>query len=691
MKCTYPVDGLTCAHCAAKIEEAIRRLDGVRYASVDVIGKKLIIEAEEDAQGRILRDAKRIMHSIEPSASIGSSDEQREQQEHRGTLIRIVVAAVLSVAIYLSPLKGAAKLLFFLVPYLLVGGDVLLDAGRNILHGRIFDEKFLMSIATIGAFALGEFAEGVAVMLFYQIGELFQDIAVGRSRRSIASLMDIRPDTVNVIRNGEQVSASPESVLPEEEIVILPGERVPLDAVVISGASALDTSALTGESIPRDAGIGDAVVSGSVNLSGVLHAKVTSTYHDSTVSRILDLVETSSENKSKTESFISKFARWYTPCVVIGAAALALIPTVLLGLPAGEWIRRALTFLVVSCPCALVISVPLSFFGGIGGASTRGILLKGAGYIETLSRVRTVVFDKTGTLTKGTFAVSNVHPKDISEWELLDLAAAAESHSHHPIADSIIRAHGGHIEKGRIGSVREIAGMGIEAEIDKRRISVGNERLMSSIGAKWKPCHCAGTIIHIARDGEYLGHIVISDEIKGEAKDCMRALRSLGVEKTGMLTGDLRKTGETIGESLGIDHISCELLPSDKVKALESLLSEGPLPLAYAGDGINDAPVLMRADVGIAMGALGSDAAIEAADVVIMDDSLLKIPEAIRISVRTMSIVRQNVWFALAVKALVLLLGAIGYAGMWLAVFADVGVMVLAILNATRAMHIKPE
>ena len=689
MRCTYPVEGLTCAHCAMKIEDAIRHLDGVRYASVDVIGKKLIIEADEDEQGRILRESKRIMHSIEPSASVTGTDEHRERRKHRWTLVRIALAAALSAAIYFSSPGGMVKLLLFLVPYLLIGWDVLFDAVRNILHGRVFDEKFLMSIATVGAFALGEYAEGVAVMLFYQIGELFQDIAVGRSRRSIASLMDIRPDVVNVIRDGKQASVSPESVLTEEEIVILPGERVPLDAVVISGSSALDTSALTGESIPRDVGVGDAVISGSVNMSGVLHARVTSTYHDSTVSRILDLVETSSENKSKTESFISKFARWYTPCVVIGAAALAFIPPVVLGLPAGEWIRRALTFLVVSCPCALVISVPLSFFGGIGGASTRGILLKGAGYIETLSKVRTVVFDKTGTLTKGTFAVSNVHPQDVSEWELLDLAAAAESHSHHPIADSIIRAHGGHIEKDRIGSVKEIAGMGIEAEIDKRRISVGNERLMSSIGAKWRPCHCAGTIIHIARDGEYLGHIVISDEIKGEAKECMQALRSLGVEKTGMLTGDLRKTGETIGESLGIDHISCELLPSDKVRALEDLMSEGPLPLAYAGDGINDAPVLMRADVGIAMGALGSDAAIEAADVVIMDDSLLKIPEAIRIASRTMSIVRQNVWFALSVKALVLLLGAFGYAGMWLAVFADVGVLVLAILNATRALHVK--
>lgn len=605
-------------------------------------------------------------------------------RKQKKMLARIISAAVLLVAAMLVPAEGIWALAAFLVPYAVIGYDVLFGALRNILRGQVFDEKFLMAIATVGAFAISDYKEACAVMLFYQVGEFFQSVAVGKSRKSIAALMDIRPDYAVVLRGTEEETVSPEEVAIGETIVVRPGEKIPLDGEIISGSTAVNTSALTGESLPQDKAAGDKVISGSINLTGVVKIRTESAYEQSTVAKILELVENSSEKKARAENFITRFARWYTPCVVIGAAMLALIPSVITGNWA-EWVNRALIFLVVSCPCALVVSVPLSFFGGIGGASREGVLIKGANYLEALAGVDTVVFDKTGTLTKGSFSVSAVHARGMSGEELLSLAAAAESYSSHPVAQSITAAYKGGLDKTRVSEARELAGMGMEAVVDGKKYYLGNMKLMEKVGAEAEECECAGTAVHIASAQGYLGHIVINDEIKAEAGEALASLKSLGVKRTVMLTGDSPDVAKSVGAELGIDEVRAGLLPANKVEEVESLLAGGAR-LAFVGDGINDAPVLSRADVGIAMGALGSDAAIESADIVLMDDNPAKIALAIKTARKTMRIVRQNIVFALGVKGIILILGALGYANMWIAVFGDVGVMVLAILNAMRAM-----
>ncbi len=605
-------------------------------------------------------------------------------RKQKKTLLRIVLAALLLVAAALLPAEGLWKALAFAAPWLVIGYDVLWDAVRGIAHGQVFDEKFLMAVATIGAFAVGEYPEAAAVMLFYQIGEWFQSIAVGRSRKSIAALMDIRPEFAVVLRDGQEEEVDPEEVSVGETILIRPGDRIPLDGTVLEGQSSLNTAALTGESLPVDVAPGDRVVSGSINMTGVLQVRAESAYEDSTVARILELVENSAEKKARVESFITRFARWYTPCVVIGALLLALLPPLFVG-NWSEWIHRALIFLVVSCPCALVVSVPLSFFGGIGGASRAGILIKGANDLETLAKVDTVAFDKTGTLTRGVFQVDAVHPKELTADALLDIAAAAESRSNHPVAESIVAAHGKHIDPARLGAVRELAGMGLEAEVDGETFYVGNGKLMAQVGADWHECHLPGTVVHIARGKEYLGHIVINDQLKPDAPEAIAALKRLGVKQSVLLTGDRQKVAEAVAKELGVDDLRAELLPAQKVEEVERLLQSGA-KLAFVGDGINDAPVLARADVGIAMGAMGSDAAIESADVVLMDDKPSRLPLAVKIARKTMRIVRENIGFALAVKFVILALGALGIADMWLAVFGDVGVLILAILNAMRCM-----
>lgn len=609
-------------------------------------------------------------------------------------LVRIGAGAVLLVAAYLLPVEGWASLVAFLVPYAVVGWDVLWKAVRNILHGQVFDENFLMALATIGAFATGEYSEGVAVMLFYQVGEWFQRYAVGRSRRSIAALMDIRPDHANLVGpDGTARQVDPDEVQVGDVILVKPGERVPLDGTVLEGNSMMDTAALTGESVPRRTAEGDTVISGCINGSGLLRVRVEKPYGESTVAKILDLVENAGEKKAKAENFITKFARWYTPAVVIAALALAVLPPMVLGGGWADWVRRALIFLVISCPCALVISVPLSFFGGIGGASKRGILVKGGAYMEVLANARTVVFDKTGTLTKGVFSVTAVHPHEIDKTHLVELAALAESYSTHPIAVSLRAAYGKTPDAARVAGYEELSGRGVRARVDGRTVCVGNGRLMDEAGAQWHECHLTGTVAHVAVDGSYAGHIVISDEVKPDAAAAIAALKEAGVKKTVMLTGDAREVGEAVAKQLGIDEAYTRLLPADKVEHMERLLARQPKgeALAFVGDGVNDAPVLARADVGIAMGGIGSDAAIEAADVVLMDDKPSKLAEAVRISRRTLRIVHQNIAFALVVKALVLALGALGMATMWEAVFADVGVMVLAILNAMRALKAPQE
>ncbi len=606
-------------------------------------------------------------------------------------LVRILVGAALLSAAALIPAEGWLRAALFLVPYALVGWDVLWRALRNIRGGQIFDENFLMAVATLGALALGDYAEAVFVMLFYQVGELFQSYAVGRSRQSISSLMDIRPDFANIERDGALVQVDPEEIAVGDVIVVKPGEKVPLDGTVLEGSSTLDTAALTGESLPREARPGDGVVSGCINLSGLLRVRVTQPFGESTVSKILDLVENSSSKKAKAENFITKFARYYTPAVVIGAAVLAVLPPLLLGGGWGEWISRALTFLVISCPCALVISIPLSFFGGIGGASKCGILVKGSNYLEALSHAGIVVFDKTGTLTRGSFEVTAVHPDEVSEKELLEIAALAESFSDHPISRSLREACNAELDAGRVQDVSELPGHGVKARVDGRLIYAGNGKLMDQAGVEWHDCHKAGTIVHVAADGQYMGHVVISDTVKPDAKKAIAALKETGVRKTVMLTGDSERVGRAVAAELGVDEVHAQLLPAQKVEQAERLLREkqGNEQLVFVGDGINDAPVLTRADIGIAMGALGSAAAIEAADVVLMDDKPSRIADAIRISRRTLRIVRQNIVFALGVKAVVLALGALGLANMWAAVFADVGVSVIAILNETRALHVK--
>lgn len=612
-------------------------------------------------------------------------------RKQKKMLVRIIISFILMIAVKIINPDGIAAIIAYLVPYAVIGWDILWKSVRNICHGQIFDENFLMTVATIGAMCTGEFSEGVAVMLFYQVGELFQSYAVGRSRKSISSLMDIRPDYANIERDNQIVQVDPEEVSVGDIIIIKPGEKIPLDGVIREGNSTVDTSALTGESVPRELSEGDDVISGCINLSGMLKVQVTKEFGESTVSKILDLVENSSSKKAKAENFITKFARYYTPCVVIGAVLLAVIPPLVTGGNWSDWIHRALIFLVISCPCALVISVPLSFFGGIGGASKCGILVKGGNYLEVLANTEIVVFDKTGTLTKGVFNVTAIHPDIISENELVETAALAESYSNHPISNSLKNEYGREIDKSRVKDVEEIAGHGVKAVIDGKNVYVGNDKLMEKIGVKWHPCHHVGTTVHVAIEGKYVGHIVISDELKRDSKQAISMLKQHGIRKTVMLTGDARAVGENTAKLLNIDEVYTELLPADKVEKVEKLLNEKSEKgkLAFVGDGINDAPVLSRADIGIAMGAMGSDAAIEAADIVLMDDSPSKIATAIDISKRTLKIVYQNIIFALAVKAIVLIMGALGVATMWEAVFADVGVSVIAILNAMRALKVK--
>lgn len=616
-------------------------------------------------------------------------------RKQKKMLIRIIISFVLLIVTFLIPIENKyLQLIAALIPFIIIGYDILLKSARNIFHGQIFDENFLMSIATIGSFVLGyfngsgEYEEGIAVMLFYQVGEFFQNYAVGNSRKSISSLMDIRPDFANIEKNGEIISVDPEDVEIGSITVIKPGERIPLDGIIEEGSSSIDTSALTGESMPRDISAGDSIISGCINLNGLLKVRTTKEYGESTVSKILDLVENSSSKKSKAENFITKFAKYYTPFVVFAALALAIIPSIING-NWTEWINRALIFLVISCPCALVISVPLSFFGGIGGASKSGILVKGGNYLEILSKAETVVFDKTGTLTKGVFKVTAVHPEKISENQLLKYAAMAESFSNHPIAQSIREAYGSDTDSSLIKNYEEIAGRGIKCTINGKLICIGNDKMMNDIGADWHPCHHVGTSVHIAIDNFYAGHIIIADEIKPDSQQTIESLKKNGIKKTVMLTGDSEKVGKNIAEKLKIDEAYCGLLPGDKVDIVEKLLNETSEKgkLLFVGDGINDAPVISRADIGIAMGA-GSDAAIEAADIVLMDDKPSKISDAINISKKTLKIVYQNIIFALAVKIAILILGSLGFANMWAAVFADVGVSVIAILNAMRCMKI---
>ena len=618
-------------------------------------------------------------------------------------LARILVTAALLISLHFLPVTGWLRFLCYMVPYLVIGYDILQKAARGVRNRQVFDENFLMAVATVGAIALalyegsGDYTEAVAVMLFYQVGEWFQSYAVGRSRRNISELMDIRPDYANVEQDGKLTRVDPDEVGIGTVIVVQPGEKVPIDGVVTQGSSALNTAALTGESLPRDVGAGDEVISGCVNMTGVLKIRTTKEFGESTVSKILDLVENASSRKSRSEDFISRFARIYTPAVCGAALALAVLPPLVrlavLDLPAGweTWVYRALTFLVASCPCALVISIPLSFFAGIGGASKAGVLVKGSNYLELLSRTRTVVFDKTGTLTRGVFEVSGIHHSQLKDGELLEYAALAESASSHPISRSLQRACGKELDRSRVADIREIGGEGVTAAVDGHAVAAGNDKLMDRLGIPYVPCRGVGTIIHMAIDGQYMGHILISDVVKPTAREAVRQLKAAGVRKTVMLTGDAKQVADRVAADLGVDEVHSQLLPADKVEKVEALLAakQGREKLAFVGDGINDAPVLSRADIGIAMGALGSDAAIEAADVVLMDDDPLKIAKAIRISRRCLGIVYQNIVFAIGVKLACLVLVALGLAGMWLAIFADVGVMILAVLNAIRALFVE--
>ncbi len=608
-------------------------------------------------------------------------------KKQKKILIRILISFILLITISFIPLNGKWNLLLNLIPFIIIGWDVIFKAVRNILHGQIFDENFLMSLATIGAFVTGEYKEGSAVMLFYQIGELFQGYAVGRSRKSISSLMDIRPDYANIEVNGKLIQKAPEEIMPGDIIIIKPGEKIPLDGIVINGNSTINTSALTGESVPREVSAGDDVISGCVNLNGLIYVKVTKEFENSTVSKILELVENSSEKKSRSENFITKFAKYYTPCVVIGAVLLAVIPPALTGEGWINWMHRALTFLVISCPCALVISVPLSFFGGIGCASKNGILIKGSNYIEALTKTDIMIFDKTGTLTKGVFKVTAVHPESVSENQLIEFAAMAESYSDHPISQSIIELYKMEINKSRVSNYNEISGHGVKCCIDGNLVCVGNNKLMDDIGVKWHPCHHTGTIVHVSVNNEYAGHIIISDEIKPESEKAIELIKKKNI-RTVMLTGDTNKVGVQTAKKLKIDDVYTDLLPQNKIEKVEELIEKKKedRKLVFVGDGINDAPVLTRADIGISMGAIGSDAAIEASDIVLMDDNPAKIPLAIEIAKKTLRIVKQNIVFALSVKMLVLITGALGITNMWAAVFADVGVSVIAILNAIRAL-----
>ena len=617
-------------------------------------------------------------------------------KKQKKMLIRIIIAAVLIVVFSLLPAEGYLRFVLFMIPYLVIGYDILKKAFKGILNKQVFDENFLMAVATVGAILLGDYSEGVAVMLFYQIGELFQSYAVGKSRRNISELMDIRPDYANIEKDGTLEQVDPDEVEIGTIIVVQPGEKVPIDGVITEGTSTLNTSALTGESLPRDAKAGDEVISGCINMTGLLKIRTTKEFGESTVSKILELVENSSSRKSKSENFISKFAKYYTPAVCYGALALALIPPVVLlimGKPAmwGDWIYRALTFLVISCPCALVISIPLSFFAGIGGASNQGILVKGSNYLETLAQTKYVVFDKTGTMTQGVFEVSGIHHNKMPDEKLLEYAALAECSSSHPISKSLQKAYGKPIDRNRVSDIEEISGNGVIAKVDGVSVAAGNTKLMNRLGIAYQDCHHVGTVVHMAIDGKYAGHILISDIIKPHAKEAIAELKKAAISKTVMLTGDSKRVADQVAEELGIQEVYSELLPADKVSRVEELLNQKSEKdkLAFVGDGINDAPVLSRADIGIAMGALGSDAAIEAADIVLMDDDPLKISKAIKIARKCIRIVYENIYFAIGIKVLCLILGALGIANMWMAIFADVGVMIIAVLNAIRTLFVK--
>ena len=617
-------------------------------------------------------------------------------KKQKKMLIRIIIAAVLIVVFSLLPAEGYLRFGLFMIPYLVIGYDILKKAFKGILNKQVFDENFLMAVATVGAILLGDYSEGVAVMLFYQIGELFQSYAVGKSRRNISELMDIRPDYANIEKDGALEQVDPDEVEIGTIIVVQPGEKVPIDGVITEGTSTLNTSALTGESLPRDAKAGDEVISGCINMTGLLKIRTTKEFGESTVSKILELVENSSSRKSRSENFISKFAKYYTPAVCYGALALALIPPVVLlimGKPAmwGDWIYRALTFLVISCPCALVISIPLSFFAGIGGASNQGILVKGSNYLETLAQTKYVEFDKTGTMTQGVFEVSGIHHNEVPDEKLLEYAALAECSSSHPISKSLQKAYGKPIDRNRVSDIEEISGNGVIAKVDGVSVAAGNTKLMNRLGIAYQDCHHVGTVVHMAIDGKYAGHILISDIIKPHAKEAIAELKKAGISKTVMLTGDSKRVADQVAEELGIQEVYSELLPADKVSRVEELLNQKSekAKLAFVGDGINDAPVLSRADIGIAMGALGSDAAIEAADIVLMDDDPLKISKAIKIARKCIRIVYENIYFAIGIKILCLILGALGIANMWVAIFADVGVMILAVLNAIRTLFVK--
>ncbi len=704
MKKTYSLDQLDCAACAAKMEEAASQVPGVEELRINFLTKTMSLTASEDHFEQVAQNVMAACQRVEPECRVcevkqdtaahhdhghAHGHDHEEGEEHH-SLGLIGVGAVLFVAGLLLP-EGLWRWAALIAAYVVAGGEVLLRAAKNILRGQVFDENFLMAVASLGAMLMGEATEAVAVMLFYQIGEWFQDRAVDKSRASIAQLMDIRPDHANhVLADGSVEVVPPQSLKAGDILLVKPGERIPLDGIILEGTSTLNTSALTGESIPRDVAEGDTVLSGCVNQTGVLRLRATGAYESSTVARILRLVEDSGERKARTERFITRFARWYTPAVCLAALLLALVPPLFVG-EWTEWIKRALTFLVISCPCALVISVPLTFFGGVGGASRRGVLIKGANYLEQLAKTDIAVFDKTGTLTRGTFEVTAIHPNQITEEELLELAALAESYSDHPISASLRAAWNRVLDKNRVTDVQEIAGRGIHALVDGRPVYAGNERLMADVHVESRPCHRQGTIVHVALDGVYMGHIVIADRVKEGSAEAIAELKALGVARTVMLTGDQSAVAQSVAKELGVDEVHAELLPEDKVEQVERLMKQKPegAMLAFVGDGINDAPVLRRADLGIAMGGVGSDAAIEAADIVLMDDDPRKLPCAIRIARRTLRIANQNIIFALSVKAIILVMGAMGLANMWLAVFADVGVSFLAILNAMRAMRAK--
>ena len=688
MKKTYEIKNLDCAVCAGKVAAAINKLPEVDNAQIDFLTKKLSVEATTEDWEKLMHKVVETCHKIEPDCEIVLPESTHHHCHHNDFnkffFFRIAITVTLGAFCFIAD-NETLKLVVALVAYFVIGYDVLWRAIRNIFHGQVFDENFLMTIATVGAFFIGEYPEAIAVMLFYQIGEAFQEAAVDKSRKSIADLMNIRPDKANVCRDGQIVTVNPEDVAVGEEIVIRPGEKIPLDGVIVSGKSSVNTAALTGESLPVDVEEGGEVIGGCVNINGLLKVRTTKLFGESSVARILELVEKSAANKAKSEKFITRFARYYTPFVVLAAVCLAVLPSLLFG-NWQEWLHRALVFLIISCPCALVISVPLSFFGGIGGASKKGILIKGAEYLEKLSQCKTVVFDKTGTLTKGQFVISHINSKVLPEDELLEIAAATQWFSNHPISQSIKSKHGKKIDEKRISKSEELAGHGVHAVVDGKDVYAGNKRLMEQIGVICDNVSHVGTEVHLAIDGKYAGYILIVDEVREESAFAIKTLKQMGVKKTVMLTGDRREAGEAVAELLKIDEAFTQLLPEHKVECIERLEAEGDGPLMFVGDGINDAPVLARADVAVAMGGLGSDAAIEAADIVLMEDKLSRLATAVKIARKTMVIVRENIVLALGIKMLILILGAFGFAGMWSAVFADVGVSVIAILNAMRTL-----